>query len=118
MKLALWIIAAIATGGVSAASPRSTEVSNTTAACSIVQCHLVRDGSVPAAGPSDNGWSGWFCENVDYGDSQYYVVTLRSNRACDGLCSNNMGTYAVRRSTGELYEFDVGEWKIGRILTH
>jgi hypothetical protein len=29
-----------------------------------------------------------------------------------------MGTYAVRRSTGELYEFDVGEWKIGRILTH
>jgi len=59
---------------------------------------------------------GWFCELVPYGENEWFVIALRSNRECDGICSNLMGWYAVDRRTGALHEFDVGEFRVGSEL--
>jgi hypothetical protein len=43
----------------------------------------------------------------------YYVLTLHSTRRCDHICSSLLGHFAVRRSTGQVFEWDVGEWRVG-----
>lgn len=43
----------------------------------------------------------------------YYVLVLHSNRRCDYICSSLLGYFAVRRSTGQVFEWDVGEWRLG-----
>lgn len=56
----------------------------------------------------------WFCE-FDSGlddDPDLNIVALRSTRVCDGICSNLVGWYAVRKSSGEVYEYDMGELKV------
>ncbi len=49
-------------------------------------------------------------------DDDLYVFALRSDRTCDYICSNLMGWFAVRRATGQIYEWDIGEWQVGRPL--
>ena len=59
---------------------------------------------------------GWFCDFAQTGgklDDEWYVVALRSNRTCEGICSNLMGWYAVHRESGEVHEFDVNEFVVG-----
>lgn len=59
-----------------------------------------------------------FCDNVvrDANPPGYYVLALHSDRQCDGICSTNLGWYAVRKSDGEVFEWDVGEWRLGATL--
>ena len=59
----------------------------------------------------------WFCGTAtdsknDHPD--WLVIALRSFRECDGFCSNLRGWFAVNRNTGEVREWNVGEWMIGK----
>ena len=57
-----------------------------------------------------------FCDIIAPADSPkgYYVLALHSNRKCNGICSTNMGWFAVQKATGRVFEWDVGEDKLGR----
>ena len=44
----------------------------------------------------------------------YYVLTLHSTRRCDYICSSLLGYFAVRRSTGQVFEWDISELRLGR----
>ena len=94
----------------SIASSEPRLVTSPEAACSIVQAYFIQSGAVPASGPAENGWSGWFCEDLPFEDTAFYLVGLHSNRVCDGICSNNMGYYFVEKTTGSLYELNPTEW--------
>lgn len=56
------------------------------------------------------------CDHVmpDTNPPGFYVMSVQSDRQCDGICSRNMGWFAVRRSTGEVFEWDVAEMTLGR----
>jgi hypothetical protein len=57
-----------------------------------------------------------FCDTLRAADSPkgFYVLALHSNRHCDGICSTNMGWFAVEKRTGRVLEWDVAEMKLGR----
>lgn len=57
-----------------------------------------------------------FCDGIGAADSPegFYVLALHSNRRCDGICSTNMGWFAVQKETGRVFEWDVAEMKLGR----
>jgi hypothetical protein len=92
-----------------AATPMSED-----AACARLKEHVALTSSLPKSGPV----GGWFCDFVPYEEKEWFVIALRSNRACEGICSNLMGWYAVDRRTGALHDFDVAEYRIGTELTH
>ena len=43
----------------------------------------------------------------------YYVLALHSTRKCEGICSTNMGWFAVQQSTGRMFDWDIAEWRLG-----
>jgi hypothetical protein len=53
-----------------------------------------------------------FCDHAD-SPPGYYVLALHSNRHCEGICSTNMGWFAVQKASGRIFEWDVGEQKLG-----
>lgn len=57
-----------------------------------------------------------FCDTVAAADSPrgFYVLALHSNRHCDGICSTNMGWFAVEKRTDRVFEWDVAEMKLGQ----
>jgi hypothetical protein len=57
-----------------------------------------------------------FCDPVGAADSptHFYVLALHSNRHCEGICSTNMGWFAVEKKTGRVFEWDVAEMKLGQ----
>ena len=59
---------------------------------------------------------GWFCDFSPFGDprdDKWFLIALRSNRKCDGVCSTLMGWFAVDRRTGAIHSFDMAEFEIG-----
>ena len=56
-----------------------------------------------------------FCDIIPEASSpmNYYVLALHSRRDCDGICSTNMGWFAVEKATGRVFNWDVAEWKLG-----
>jgi hypothetical protein len=44
----------------------------------------------------------------------FYVLALHSNGHCEGICSSNMGWFAVQKTTGRVLEWDVAEMKVGQ----
>jgi len=60
-----------------------------------------------------------FCDMLSRNGSPkgYYVMALHGRRPdCDGICSTNMGWFAIRKSTGRVFEWDVSDMKIGQPL--
>ena len=57
-----------------------------------------------------------FCDTTAVADSPngFYLLALHSNRKCDGICSTNMGWFAVEKRTGRVFEWDVAEMKLGK----
>src|SRR5689334_18468852 len=57
-----------------------------------------------------------FCDTIRAADSPkgYYVLALHSNRRCEGICSTNMGWFAVHKKTGRVFEYDTAEMRVGR----
>jgi hypothetical protein len=56
----------------------------------------------------------WSCDTLpDEPDRpDFYVIGLRSHQIREGIFSNLRGWYAVRKSTGKIYEYDMGELKV------
>ncbi len=52
-----------------------------------------------------------YCDIIpdDASPTEFYVLALRSGRACDGICSDLMGWFGVERSTGKVYDWDITE---------
>jgi hypothetical protein len=55
----------------------------------------------------------WYCDVAVADLPDWWVIGLRSHRQCEGICSNLRGWFAVNRLSGEVREFDVGEFSIG-----
>ena len=56
-----------------------------------------------------------FCDTKLAGSSpkDLYVLALHSKRKCEGICSTNMGWFAVQKATGRVFEWDVAEDRLG-----
>ena len=103
----LLAFAALPLTGCSTSQPMATE----TEACDLVKV------SVSERSPEARSQIAT-CDHIAESDSPpgYYVMALHSNRECDGICSTNMGWFAVQQSTGDVFDWDVAELKVGRRL--
>jgi hypothetical protein len=79
-------------------------------ACSVLEQRIAKLKHLPTTGPAGIGW---FCDFSTLEDKEWYVIALRSNRRCEGICSNLMGWYAVNRSSGSVHHYDVAELQVG-----
>lgn len=50
------------------------------------------------------------------GPRGFYVMALHSNRHCDGICSTNMGWFAVEKRTGHVFKWNAADMKLGALL--
>ena len=78
------------------------------AACELVKARVVAVRLFPLSRIG-------FCDVIPRESSprRFYVLALHSNRQCDGICSTNMGWFAVHRATGRVFEWDVAEDRLG-----
>jgi len=81
--------------------------------CSLLKRTMARLDSLPETGPPG---AGWFCDFSSLSGNRWFVVALRSNRACGGDCSNLMGWYAVNRRNGEIHSYDIAKLRVGQRL--
>ncbi|WP_168045995.1 hypothetical protein [Brevundimonas alba] len=88
--------------------PNATPVTTAEEACAAVKAHVVSRNSRAASVIA-------FCDHIPETESPrgYYVMALHSNRECEGICSTNMGWFAVQKSTGDVLDWDVAEWRPG-----
>jgi hypothetical protein len=91
-----------------AAPVQAAPVKTKTEACSAVKVRVAADRHFPVSAVA-------FCDTISLSDSPpgYYVLALHSRRQCAGICSTNMGWFAIDEKTGRVFNFDVGEWKVG-----
>jgi hypothetical protein len=57
-----------------------------------------------------------FCDPSKADDPrEYYVLALHGKRYdCGGVCgSTNMGWYAIPKTNGRVFEWNVADWKLG-----
>lgn len=58
------------------------------------------------------------CEAASHSDVPgYYVVSLRGHCREEMCGSTLIGWFAVRKADAAVFEFNVGEWKVGQPLT-
>ena len=83
-------------------------VATANAACDQTKAFVLARGDFPVSAIA-------FCDTVspDSSPKGYYVLALHSRRDCDGICSTNMGWFAVQKATGRVFEWDVAEQKLG-----
>jgi hypothetical protein len=103
-KAGLFAAAALLLAVAATAGPVRTE----RAACDLVKARVAARGNLPVRRIA-------FCDIIppESGPTGFYVLALHSDRACDGICSTNMGWFAVQRATGRLFEWDVAEQRLG-----
>ena len=119
MEIKLWALrkvpAALAAAssllisGLANASPLTNEKS----ACSAVKARVAETKHTPMQAIA-------FCDFVSQATSPagYYVLALHGKRRdCTGICSTNMGWFAVRKATGEIFEWDVAEQRLSLPLS-
>lgn len=90
------------------ADARAEDAAAEHVACSAMKQKVATVSRLLPSGPSDKGWSGWFCDFANQVDG-YYVIALRSNRPAP--YSNLMGWYAVQLSTGSVFAWDLNDQK-------
>lgn len=78
--------------------------------CTMLKKTVARLDSLPETGPPG---AGWFCDFSKLSGNRWFVVALRSNRACGGDCSNLMGWYAINRRNGEIHSYDISKLRVG-----
>ena len=54
-----------------------------------------------------------FCDFSMDPPAGFYVLALHSTRRCEGICSTNLGWFAIERSSGRVFEWNVWEWELG-----
>lgn len=102
--MVLMSLAAVSSVGCSPAR----EVLSEAQACELAKKRTTDSHRFPAA-------SAAFCDQMvgEFNPADYYVLSLHSDRDCDGICSTNLGWFAVQRSTGEVFDWDMAESKLG-----
>jgi hypothetical protein len=101
--------ALLMTGMLAGAGPaNAAPVKSAQAACSLIKVHYHRRYGFPLRRMA-------FCDIISRASSPagLYVMALHSNRRCDGICSSNLGWFAVRKASEQVFEWDVGEQKLG-----
>jgi hypothetical protein len=68
---------------------------------------------IPQSGPTGLGW---YCDFSTIQAQASYVIALRSNRTCDGACSDLMGWYAVDWTDGSVHDFDLANMEVGALV--
>jgi hypothetical protein len=78
-------------------------------ACTVASARVIERDQLPQTAIA-------FCDHVPTADSPpgYFIMALHSDRDCEGVCSSNMGWFAVQKSTGDVFEWNVAEWALAR----
>ena len=107
-KAALFVAATLLIAVAAKAGPVRTEQ----AACNLVKARVAARGDFPLRRIA-------FCDVIPRASSpaSFYVLALHSNRECGGICSTNMGWFAVQRATGRVFEWDVAEDRLGPTIS-
>lgn len=86
----------------------SGPVSSGKTACALAKSRFIARDHFPASRIGS-------CEVLSPRDSPrgFYVLVLRSNRKCDGICSTLLGWFAVEKATGRVFDWDVAEDRPG-----
>ena len=105
-KLATSLLGTIALA--TAVQVKAMPVQTEAGACSAVKARIAAKRHFPISAVA-------FCDIIPLSESPrgYYVLALHSKRQCDGICSTNMGWFAINERTGRVFEFNVGDWKLG-----
>jgi hypothetical protein len=84
------------------AAPELTEQQ----ACDVLKQRVAESRQIPVSSIA-------FCDVTvpDFTPAGLYVIGLHSNWKCTDLCSTLMGWFAVRKVTGEVFDFDIIENK-------
>lgn len=101
----VFLLTCLLNGG-AAAGEHLTKASS----CSLLKKTVARLDSLPASGPPG---AGWFCDFSKLSGNRWFVVALRSNRACGEDCSNLIGWYAINRHNGEIHSYDIAKLRVG-----
>ena len=99
------LLSCLINGGAVAGGPLTKASS-----CSLLKKTVARLDSLPVTGPPG---AGWFCDFSNLSGNRWFVVALRSNRACSGDCSNLMGWYAINRRNGQIHSYDIAKLRVG-----
>jgi hypothetical protein len=88
-------------------------VTTAESACTLVKAHVVSRWHIPMRAIA-------FCDVIpsDSSPHAFYVMALHGKREdCTGICSTNMGWFAVKKATGQIFEWDVAEQRPGSPLS-
>jgi hypothetical protein len=104
LRIALFLACVL--NGDAVAGVRVTKASS----CLLLKKTVARRDSLPETGPPG---AGWFCDFSSLSGNRWFVVALRSNRACGADCSNLVGWYAINRRNGEVHSYDISRLMVG-----
>lgn len=92
----------------SVASANATPVRSADEACVLAKARFAARDRFPIARIG-------FCDVIPATASPrgFYVLTLHSTRRCKGICSRWLGSFAVERSSGRVFDWNVAEWDVG-----
>lgn len=109
MRLALPIaVASLTLAGCAKPEP----VGSAEAACAVASARVTAERGLPVSHVA-------MCEHITEEDGRpgYYIMALRAH-CREKLCGSTlMGWFAVREATGDVFEVDVTDWRIGRRVT-
>jgi len=100
------VLAALMLGGTGPSDAQP--VTDADQACAIAKASLARRRNVSESVIA-------FCDVIpaDRGPRGYFITALHSRRQCEGICSTNLGWFAVEESTGRVFAWDVADWTLG-----
>lgn len=87
----------------------SQPVADAQAACAVATSRVTAQRDLPPSHVAR-------CDSIPEADglNGYYILALFAHCSEEVCGSTNMGWFAVRKATGEVFEWDVAEWKIGQ----
>ena len=113
MKAPLLILGLMALVVADPAPVAAAPVRTAKAACALVKARVSARDQFPVSAIA-------FCDMIPEASvpKEFYVLALHGKRSdCEGICSTNMGWFAVQKSTGRVFEWDMAEDKLGRAVT-
>ena len=86
-------------------------VASAEAACAVATARVTAQRRLPISHVA-------VCDGVSEGDGPpgYYVMALRAHCREEMCGSTLMGWFAVKKASGEVFEVDVEDWKVGRAV--
>lgn len=104
-RAALATLAALSLSGY---APKE-RVANPEAACSLAAAQVTARRRLPTNYVAS-------CDNIPEAEGLggYYVLALLAHCREEVCGSTNMGWFAVKKTTGEVFEWDIADWKVGR----